>query len=62
MKHCEILVGEDFVFKTVRDGGSADNYNTVNEGNDWKVAFDCKDIKLLIINECKMLKFLIVNE
>ena len=44
LKHCEILVGEDFVFKTVRDGGSADNYNTVNEGNDWKVAFDCKDI------------------
>lgn len=37
IKKCEVYASRTFSFKTVRDGGSVANYNTLDEGNDWKL-------------------------
>ena len=37
VKRCEVYAESAFVFKTVQDGGSIANYNTLDEGNDWKL-------------------------
>lgn len=36
VKRCEVYAESAFEFKTVREGGTIANYNTLDEGNDWK--------------------------
>ena len=37
VKRCEVYAESAFVFKTVQEAGSIANYNTLDEGNDWKL-------------------------
>lgn len=36
VKRCEVYAESAFEFKTVREGGTIANYNTLDEGNDWR--------------------------
>ena len=37
VKRCEVYAESAFVFNTVQEGGSIANYNTLDEGNNWKL-------------------------
>ena len=41
---CEFYMADDFVFKPVKEGGRAENYNTADEGNDWKKVLTISDV------------------
>ena len=43
LKDCRVDLADEFIFRTVRDGGTAADYTDVSNGTvGWKEAFDCK--------------------
>lgn len=44
LKACEFYVTDTFTFKPIKMGGTWDNYQTANEGNDWRMILEIKDI------------------
>lgn len=45
LKSCDFYLSDSFTFKSHKEGGSIENYNNVNEGNNWgKAVFTCTNI------------------
>ena len=44
LKECEFYMADSFTFTSVNDGGSLENYDTVDDGNDWKPILTATDI------------------
>ena len=44
LKACEFYMADDFVFKSVKEGGRTENYNTADDGNDWKKVLTISDV------------------
>ena len=43
LKDCRVDLADEFIFRTVKDGGTAADYTDVSNGTvGWKEAFDCK--------------------
>ena len=44
LRSCEFYVGTVWNFKSAREKGTLENYNTANEGNDWKLVLEATEI------------------
>lgn len=44
LKACEFYAADSFDFKPIREGGNWANYQTVNDGNDWKKILEIHDV------------------
>ena len=44
LRDAEFWLCNKFTFKSVREGGNFANYNTANDGNNWKLALTVKDV------------------
>ena len=44
LRSCEFYMADTFVFKPVTEGGRIENYNTADDGNDWKKVLTITDV------------------